>query len=323
MEPSSIFNWSLIYATIRSSTPILFAALCATITQQGNITNIGTEGIMLISAFTAVVINVMTGSWIIAVLVSILSGVILALIMAVGNIRYNADITAIGIGINMLALAFTKFGIKQWLGTTGSFSSPDIKPIPKIHIAAFDDIPFVNEVLNNWSIMEVFGILMVFFIYYLLYRTVWGLRVRSVGFKQEAAETAGIHVKKMQYQVMIISGIMGGLAGAHLSTGYSQMFVENMTNGRGFMGVAAMFFGGANPIFAWIGSLLFGFIDSLGSRLQAQGWPSQFVLMLPYVITIVILSISMWQIKMRRIRQASSLMGRSGKRDTLWKHKKN
>lgn len=307
MDFGSVFNWTLFYATIRTSTPILFAALCATITQQGNITNIGTEGIMLTSAFTAVTVSVYTQSWLLALLVSMLTGVILALIMAVGTIRFNADITAIGMGINMFALAFTKFGIKQWLGTTGSYTSPEIVAIPKVHIPLFEKSEFLNKTFNNWSIMEILGIVLVFVLYYVLYKTVWGLRVRSVGFNPEAAQTAGISVKKVQYQVMIISGILGGLAGAHLSTGYSQMFVENMTNGRGFMGVAAMFFGGANPILAWVGALLFGFVDTLGGRLQAIGWPSQFVLMLPYIITIVVLSISMWQVKQKKKREMSSL----------------
>ncbi len=310
MEILQIFNASLIYATIRSATPILFAALCASITQQGNITNIGTEGIMLTSAFVAVVISVNTGSWLLAILAAMLAGVVLALIMAVASIRYRADITAIGIGINMLALAFTKFGIQQWLGTTGSFTSPDIVGIPRIELKFLASVPVLGEIFGSWSVMEIFGIIMVFSLYFVLYKTVWGLRVRAVGFNAVAAQTAGISVAKVQYQVMIISGLLGGLAGAHLSIGYSQLFVENMTNGRGFMGVAAMFFGGANPIFAWVGSLLFGFIDSIGGRLQAYGWPSQFVLMLPYIITVVVLSVSMWQLKRRKLRAESSLSGK-------------
>ena len=148
---------------------------------------------------------------------------------------------------------------------------------------------------------------MVLVLTFLLYRTVWGLRLRSVGHSPMAAETAGINVKKMKYQIMIISGILGGMAGAHLSIGYSKMFIENMTNGRGFMGVAAMFFGGANPVFAWIGSLLFGFIDSIGGRLQAYGWPSQFVLMQPYIITVLVLAISLWRKAKREEKAKSSL----------------
>ena len=307
MELDQIFNMSLIYATIRASTPILFAALAATITQQGDITNIGTEGIMLTSAFMAVLVSFMTGSWILAIVIAMVTGVITAMIMAVANIKYNADITAVGMGIKILAQAVTKFGIKQFLGTTGSFTSPKIVGIPKVHLPFLDGVPVLGQIFNNWSLMEIVGILSVFFMWFILYRTVWGLRLRSVGRFPMAAETAGINVTKMKYSVMAISGIFGGLAGAHLSIGYSQMFIENMTNGRGFMGVAAMFFGGANPLLAWVGSLLFGFVDSVGGRLQAYGWPSQFVLMLPYIITVAVLAFSMWRNKRKTMSEKSSL----------------
>lgn len=307
MEFTQIFDISLVYATIRAATPILFAALAATITQQGDITNIGTEGIMLTSAFIAVLVSFMTGSWILAILLSMVAGVLTAMIMAVAHIRYNADITAVGIGINTFALAVTKFGIQQFLGTTGSFTSPKIVGIPRIRLAFLEGVPVLDAVFNNWSLMEIVGILSVFLLYFILYRTVWGLRLRSVGRFPMAAETAGINVTRMKYTVMAISGIFGGLAGAHLSIGYSQMFIENMTNGRGFMGVAAMFFGGANPILAWLGSLLFGFVDSVGGRLQAYGWPSQFVLTLPYIITVAVLAFSLWRSRQRAAREKSSL----------------
>ena len=307
MDFDSIFDYTLIYDTIRASTPILFAALAAAITQQGDITNIGTEGIMLTAAFAAVLVSYTTGSWILALIISMVAGVLMALIMAVAHIKYKADITAIGIAINMLALAITKFGIKQFLGTTGSFTDPKIIGIPRVNIPFLEGNKYIDGIFNNWSLMEIFGIVMVLLLTFLLYRTVWGLRLRSVGRFPMAAETAGINVNKMKYQVMIMSGILGGLAGAHLSIGYSQMFIENMTNGRGFMGVAAMFFGGANPILAWVGSLLFGFVDSIGGRLQAYGWPSQFVLMMPYIITISVLAISMWRKKNKAEKAKSSL----------------
>ncbi len=309
MNIGSIFDLSLIYATIRASTPILFAALAATITEQGNITNIGTEGIMLTSAFAAVLVSFMTGSWILAILFAILVGILTSLIMAFAHIKYNADITAIGIAINTFALAITKFGIQQFFGTTGSFTSPQIIGIPRIHIPFLENMGVLNQVFNNWNLMEILGIFSVFGMYFLLYRTVWGLRLRSVGRFPLAAETAGINVNRMKYSVMVISGVFGGLAGAHLSIGYSQMFIENMTNGRGFMGVAAMFFGGANPVFAWIGSLLFGFVDSVGGRLQAYGWPSQFVLMLPYIITVAVLAFSMWRQRSKDAAEKSPLLG--------------
>nr|WP_280528551.1 ABC transporter permease [Tissierella praeacuta] len=298
----------MIYATIRASTPILFAALAAVITEQGDITNIGTEGIMLTASFVAVLVSYSTGSWVLALLIAMIAGILTSLIMAVAHIKYKADITAIGTAINIFALAITKFGIKQFLGTTGSFTSPEIIGIPRVNIPILQGNKYLDGIFNNWSLMEIVGIIMVLVLSFLLYRTVWGLRLRSVGRFPMAAETAGINVNKMKYQVMIISGILGGMAGAHLSIGYSQMFIENMTNGRGFMGVAAMFFGGANPIFAWIGSLLFGFVDSIGGRLQAYGWPSQFVLMLPYIITVAVLAISLWRKARKEEKRKSSLI---------------
>lgn len=304
---SKIFDLTLIYATIRSATPILFAALCCTITQQADILNIGTEGIMLTSAFVAVLTSVMTGSWLIAILMAIVSGVVMALIMAVANIKYSANICAIGMAINMFALAITKFGIKRFLGTSGTYSGSDIIGIPRIHIAAFDNNIFLNEVLNNWCVTEVFGIIMVVVMWFLLFRTAWRLRVRCVGRFPMAAETAGINVRRLKYQVMIISGVMGGLAGAHLSLGYSKMFAENITNGRGFMGIAAMNFGAQNPILVWVGTLIFGCIDSIGARLQSYGIPSQFILMLPYIFTITVLVLAMWKKSASEARKKSAL----------------
>lgn len=290
---SKIFNISLIYATFRSATPIIFAALCAAITQQANILNIGTEGIMLVGAFTAVAVSYFTGSWIIGVLVAMIAGGIMAMIMAIGHIRYNSEICAIGMGINMLAIAITKFLLNAIFKTNGAFSDPGIDPIPRMHLSFLESVPVLNELLNDWSIMEWFAILLIIILQFLFYKTVWGLRLRAVGQFPEAAKTAGIKVNAVKYQAMLMSGLIGGLAGAHLSLGYSTQFIENMTNNRGFMGVAAMYFGGASPMLTALGCLLFGFADSIGARLQAYGIPSQFVLMMPYIVTVLVLSISM------------------------------
>lgn len=290
---AEIFDYTLIHATIRSSTPILFAALAAIITQQADILNIGVEGIMLSGAFVAVAVSFYTGSWLFAVIAAILVGVIISAIIGIAHLKYKADVFAVGTIINMLALALTRFFLNSILGVSGSFYSKEIVAIPKVNIPFIENSEFLNSIFNNYSLFEIVGIIMVFVLWYVLYKTVWGLRIRSVGLNSMAAETAGLNVFKNKFRVILISGVFGGIAGAHLSLGYSNLFVENMTNGRGFMGVAAMFFGGANPIFAWIGSLIFGLADSVGYRLQAYGLPSQFILMIPYVATIAILAISM------------------------------
>lgn len=288
-----IFNLSLIYATFRASTPIIYAALCAAITQQANILNIGTEGIMLVGAFTAVAVSYFTGSWILGILAAMLGGACIAMIMAVSHIKYNSEICAIGMGVNLLAIALTKFMLQVFFHTSGSFSNPSIVPIPKLHMAFLENVPVLNSLFNDWRFTEWFVIIFIILLQFIFYKTVWGLRLRAVGQFPMAAETAGIQANAVKYQAMLISGLIGGLAGAHLSLGYSTQFVENMTNSRGFMGVAAMYFGGANPVLTAMGCLLFGFSDSVGARLQAYGIPAQFILMMPYIVTIAVLALSM------------------------------
>ncbi len=300
-----IFNVSLIYATFRASTPIIYAALCAAITQQANILNIGTEGIMLVGAFTAVAVSYFTGSWILGVAAAMGGGAVIAMIMAVGHIKYDSEICAIGMGINLFAIAITKFLMQVLFNTNGTFSDPAIVPIPTVHLPFLEHIPVLNELLNDWCFTEWFVIIFIIILQFLFYKTVWGLRLRAVGQFPMAAQTAGINVNAVKYQAMLISGLIGGLAGAHLSLGYSTQFVENMTNNRGFMGVAAMYFGGANPVLTAVGCLLFGFSDSVGARLQAYGFPAQFVLMTPYLVTVIVLAVSM-AIKLGAVKKKQS-----------------
>ena len=308
MTFSKIFNASLIYSTFRTATPIIYAALCAAITQQADILNIGTEGIMLFGAFMAVAVSYLTGSWALGVLVAMVGGLCIAMVMAVSHLKFRSDICAIGMGVNMFAVAITKFLLNAWLKQSGTFADPKIIAIPKVHIKAIEKISFLNDTFNDWTITEWFVILLVIILWFVFYKTVWGLRIRAVGRMAQAAQTAGINVNSMKYQAIAISGLVGGLAGAHLSLGYSAMFVENMTNARGFMGVAAMYFGGAHPIFTALGCLFFGFTDSIGARLQAYGVPSQLVLLMPYVATIAILAISMATKKAMENKRKSSLI---------------
>lgn len=294
-----IFNYSIIKTTIRYSTPILYAALGVLITQEANILNIGIEGMMLSGAFTAIAVSYFTGNWFLALIAAIIVGIILAIIMAFAHLKYNADIIVVGVAINLLSLALTRFLLNNVLRTSGFFRSPDIAPIPKVHFYFLTKNDVINTLFNNYSMFEIIGIMLVFIIWFLLFKTVWGLRVRSVGLFPQAAETAGINVYKLKFSTMIFSGLLGGIAGAHLSLGYSKLFVENMTVGKGIMGVAAMFFGGGDPIFTWVGCLIFGFADSVGSRLQPYGLPNQFVLMFPYIATVLFLTLAM----IRRIRR--------------------
>lgn len=304
---SNIFNISLVYATLRSATPLIYAAMCASISQQANILNIGTEGIMLTGAFFAVAGSYFSGAWYIGVLAAIVAGFLMALVMAVGHLRFGADITAIGIGINVFSLALTKFMLNVLFGVSGTFTNPEVKTIPTFHLPLSED-NILGQLFNDWPITQWFTIVLLISLHLIFYKSVWGLRLRAVGQHSLATETVGINATAMKYQAILISGIIGGLAGAHLSLGYGSLFTENMTANRGFMGVAAMYFGGADPFKTTIGCLVFGLADSIGARLQAYGIAPQLILMMPYMVTVIVLAISMYTQVQRRKRQKSSLI---------------
>jgi simple sugar transport system permease protein len=299
-----VFSPSLLYASLRASTPIMYAGLCAAMTQQAGILNLGTEGIMLMGAFLAVAFGYLTGSWLWGVVAAMAGGMFIAGWLALANLRYRAFMPAVCTGMNLFVLAFTRFLLESLFKVQGTFISPRIPSIPRIK---FNTIPVLSEYFNNWCLTEWLVLLIVPLAWFVIFKTTWGLRVRSVGKMELAAQTAGINVEAYKYQAILASGLLGGLAGAHLSLGYSNMFVQGMTNNRGFMGVAAMWFGGAHPVYTALGAYIFGFFDSTGSRLQPYGFPSQFVLAIPYFITVVILAIVMALQLRREKRQKSSL----------------
>lgn len=304
---SMIFNAALFHSTIRAATPIIYAAMAALITQKANIMNIGIEGIMLLCTFTAVSVSYFSGSWVLALGASMLVGMMIACMMGIAHLKYRANILVVGIAINMFSLGFTRFLGQRVLGASGSFYHPRIVPMPRLYFESLAGNETLNELFNNYSLFEPLAFVLVAVLAWILYRTIWGLRIRSVGLHQMAAETAGIDVFRSRFQVILYSGIISGIAGAHLSLGYSRMYVDNMTSGRGFMGLAAMNFGGGNPILASIGCMIFGFADSLSARLQLYNLPSQFILMIPYVATVVILSIAMVRYCRAERRARSSL----------------
>ena len=162
-------------------------------------------------------------------------------------------------------------------------------------------------IFNGFCYTDWFAFIAVILLSFFLYKTPVGLRLRAVGYHPMAAETAGINVKRIQYFAILFAGAVGGLAGAHLSLGYSTMFVQNMTNGRGFMGIAAMFFGNATPSGAIIGSLIFGFFEALGNRMQPYGIPSAIMLALPYMIVLIVLVVSVIARVKKEQREKSSL----------------
>ena len=286
-----IFNLTLIQHTIRTATPLILAALGGLLTEHAGMLNIGMEGMILLGSFFGVLGSYFFGSALLGVILAALIGALVGLIFAIFVVDLKSDEFIVAIAINMFASGLTVFLLRSIFGVKGAFSSPDIIPLPRIQFLGIKNIPFLNIILNNHSIFVYISWLLVVFIYIYLYKTPHGIWLRAAGEYPEALETAGISPERMKYIASIACGVLCGLAGTHLSLGYLTLFTENMRANRGFIALAAIIFGGANPIKTFGAALMFGFFDALGIRLQSVGIPAQFTQMIPYVATIIALII--------------------------------
>ncbi|SRR5579884_156649 len=278
----------LIAATIRTTAPILLAALGGLLCARAGVFNIALEGLMLMGAFAVIAGAYFSGSVWLGLLGAMAVGVATALVFAFFIQRLRADVIIAGLAINILALGLTTFLLKVWFGVDGSFTSDQISGLPTVYLPLLPDTFF----LNNLSILIYVSWVLVAAIAWFLYRTPWGLTLRAVGEFPAAATTAGINVRTVRYLAVAASGALCGLAGAQLANGYlTGTFTENMTAGRGYLAFTAVIFGAAQPGLVFAASLLLGMADALGVRLQLLQVPipAEFVLMFPYVLTLVAL----------------------------------
>lgn len=304
---SKVFTYTLFHDMIAASVPIVLACMCAVISRQVNIINIAAEGIIMFGCFFAVMVSYFTGSWLLGVITSVLLGVLISAFMGFAYLKYDVNIFVLGLCINLIGPACTRFLLQTVFNTSGNLVDSRIIPIARVNLPFLNDNPVLKSLFSGYTVTELLVIPLVVFLWFLLYKTVWGLRLRSVGLNEMAASTSGIDINKKKMAALLLSGACAGLAGAHLSLGYSCLFIENMSGGRGFMGMAAMQFGGGNPIWAAIGCLLFGASNSLANRLTPYGIPNQFVTMIPYVATILVLSFSVIFQRAKERKTESSL----------------
>lgn len=293
MNLGSIFTYGLVQTTLRASTPIIFAALAAVVTQNAGILNVGIEGGMLVAALAAVCANAATGSWLVGIIAAIAAAELYSLVIALAHLKFKANVFAVGSILNIMATSLTGFILNTAYGVSGRLVPDSLVSVPKIHFSALDGYA-VSDAINDMSVLIYVAIAAVLLVGFLLYKTIWGLRARSSGLYSDAALTAGFDPSKKKFEAIMISGVLVGLGGAYMSTSYVEMFVEGMISGRGFMGIAAMFFGAANPYLSAVGCLIFGLAYSVGAKLQYMGIPTQFVQIIPYLVTVVIYSLSMY-----------------------------
>ncbi len=285
---SFLFNTTVLAAALRMATPLMFASLGGTFSERAGVINIALEGMMLTGAFSAMLVTYYVGNPWVGLLGAMIAGGLMAAIHAVVCIRYQANQVVSGTAINIFAGGLTVFLLRLFFNVSGT--SPAVNRIPTITIPGLVSIPWLGPVLGRQNAMVYIAIALVFLGHFVIFKTVWGLRLRAVGEHPKAADTVGVNVFKMRYSAVIISGILAGLGGAYLSTAHLSRFGDGMTAGRGFIALAAMIFGKWNPIGAMGASLFFGYADALQMRLQEVGIPSQFVAMLPYILTMVALA---------------------------------
>ena len=280
---------ALLAISIVKSTPIVLGALSGTVCERSGIVNIGIEGMMLAAAFAGFAVAVLTGSLGAGLVAALAAGALLALLHAVVTVRYAVDQIISGTAINILAVGLTGF-LNRQLFATGAPSGAMV--LPRLHVPILGDIPVLGPILFQHQPLTFLAILLVFVLQWALFRTSWGLRTRAVGEHPLAADTVGIDVGRLRTANVVLGGALAGLGGAYFTLESVPHFEPLMTNGRGFIALAAMIFGKWTPLGAWGAALLFGLTEALPVTLQIQGFavPYQIVSMLPYVLTIVVVA---------------------------------
>ena len=279
---------SLLLGTVSLSVPYIFGALGGVISERSGVVNIAIEGQLLGGAFLGAVVASMTRSLWLGLLAALVAGVLVSFVLAAFAIKYYVDQVIVGVVINVLVLGLTNFFYSQVLAKDASLLN-DPPLLPAIPIPGLSAIPVIGPVLFDQSIIVYLMYIAVAAVYIGLFHTRWGLRLRSVGEHPQAADTVGINVTGTRFWNVSLAGAIVGLGGAYFTLGSVGSFSQDMTGGQGYIALAAVIFGRWDPIRATLAALLFGFASNLQYTLAAVGSPvpSEFLLMLPYVVTIL------------------------------------
>jgi len=268
----------LLLTSFRFATPLILAALGGIFNERSGVINIALEGMMLFGAFAAVYGSGLTGNPWIGVLYSMIAGLSFALILALVCVTFKANQIVVATGINIFASGLTIYLLQVLFGVAGT--SPRVPRLPAVRflgIIRYNPITFI-------------AVALVPIVWFILFKTPWGLRIRAIGEHPSAADTLGVNVNKYRFICVLISGTLAGLAGAHLSIGEGSAFVREMTQGRGFIALAAMIFGKWHPVGAFGAAMLFGYAEAIAIRVDFAYIPSELIRAIPYFITIIILA---------------------------------
>lgn len=281
---SEVLTFALLFAAIRSATPLIFAALGGLFSERSGVINIALEGLMLAGAFTSAVVTYQTGNPYFGLLCGVISGGLLAMLYAIACIKFEADQVVAGMAINFLMIGLPALISGFIYDSTGS--TPQI-----------DKANLLPNYFNSISFASILAFALVPICWYVLYKTPFGLRLRATGENPEAADAAGVNVVKLRYFAVVISGLLAAAGGAYLSTGQSSLFTKGMTAGRGFIALAALILAKWKPVPVLLACLFFGFMEALTVQIQGfvklpsgENIPIQFIQIIPYVLTIIVLA---------------------------------
>jgi ABC-type uncharacterized transport system permease subunit len=290
---NSFLDIGIVTASIRMGAPLLFAALGTVFISSAGVYNIAIEGSMLIGTFVAVVAGYLTHSVFFGFVAAGLGGMLLGIMLAFFIVRFRGDAIVVGIGGNIFAWGITVFLLEEVFHMRGSFSGEGVPSFPSIRIPLLDSIPVLREIVSGYSLPVYLAFFFAILVWVVLYKTPVGLVIRATGKNSEAVRSIGTNVERIQIVCFALSGFFAGLGGACLSIANLQgLWSENMTVGRGYIAICAAAFGRNNPILVILACLVFGFAEAIGIRFQVLQLEPSFVLMIPYVVTIVMLVLS-------------------------------
>ncbi|GAA1668108.1 ABC transporter permease [Microbacterium lacus] len=281
----------LLAGAVALAIPLIYGALAGVIGERAGVVNIAIEGQLLAGAFSAAVVSSLTGQPLLGLVAAMFAGVLVAFVLAAFAIRYLVDQVIVGVVLNVLVIGLTSFFYSQVLQPNQALLNSPPR-FPRIPIPFLSEIPIIGPVLFRQTIIVYLMYIAVALVWFGMFRTRWGLRLRAVGEHPQAADTVGIKVNPTRFWNVLLAGAIAGLGGTVFTIGNGIAFNKEMTAGAGFIALAAVIFGQWDPFKATLAALLFGFASSLQNTLSVIGSPvpSEFMLMLPYLVTIFVVA---------------------------------
>ena len=296
------FILSALRATIPAGTPLLFGTLGEVYAERSGVLNLGVEGLMIIGSVTAFGVAYSTGNVWLAVFLAALAGGLLALLHAFASVTLKVNQVVSGLAITMLGLGVSGIIGKQYIG------QPLEVGFSSLHLPILSDLPILGSLLFQFDPLVYLAILLVPSLWFILYRTRWGLSLRSVGENPATADALGVNIVVVRYLAVFFGGLLAGMGGAYLSVVYAPSWIEGMTAGAGWIVIALTIFAMWDPLRALLGAYLFGGVRVLQYRLQPLGISPNLLAMLPFIFTILVLMASANEAMKRRIGAPAALM---------------